>query len=126
MAIGSKYFILEGQVVKPVYRVEDWALWMSTNPNTRIAKTEGDGYIVSTVFIGLDHNYGGGPPEIFETMVFKQGEATNLDCERCGTYKQALKNHEYYVKQYIGLQEKKLEETKEVKKVKNFTDDIEE
>lgn len=25
---------------------------------------------VSTVWLGLDHGYGGGPPIIFETMVF--------------------------------------------------------
>lgn len=30
-------------------------------------------YSVSTVWLGLDHQYGDGPPLIFETMVFTEG-----------------------------------------------------
>jgi len=32
------------------------------------------GLDVSTVFLGLDHSIGGGPPLLFETMVFRDGE----------------------------------------------------
>lgn len=32
-----------------------------------------NGAFVSTVFLGLDHQYGDGPPLIFETMVFDIG-----------------------------------------------------
>lgn len=33
-----------------------------------------NGLVVSTVWIGLDHNFGAGPPLIFETMVFDRYE----------------------------------------------------
>jgi hypothetical protein len=50
-----------------------------------------DGGEVSTVWLGLDHSFGAGPPLIFETMVFggpsteeeaKAGHAAMV--ERCG------------------------------------------
>lgn len=74
-------------------------------------------YWVSTVFLGLDHQYGEGPPLVFETMVFgyhdeasaeayneneyswvrvKPGDLnwSDLDCERYSTYDEAMKGHE--------------------------------
>lgn len=46
---------------------------------------EGREFCVSTVFLGLDHQYGDGPPLVFETMIFasKDGEITDW-CERWG------------------------------------------
>jgi hypothetical protein len=35
-----------------------------------VARHERDGYLVSTVWLGLDHNYSGGQPLFFETMIF--------------------------------------------------------
>lgn len=49
-----------------------------------VAKDEVMGHEVSTVFLGLDHNYDeGGSPHIWETMVFGP---TSLDnhIDRCG------------------------------------------
>lgn len=40
----------------------------------RVAETTiADDVWVSTVWLGLNHNFWGGPPLIFETMVFDQG-----------------------------------------------------
>lgn len=36
-------------------------------------KTKVDGYEVSTVFLGLDHQHGDGPPLLWETMIFGDG-----------------------------------------------------
>ena len=36
----------------------------------RVALQEQGNIRVSTVFLGLNHQYGGGPPLIFETMIF--------------------------------------------------------
>lgn len=49
---------------------------------------------VSTVFLGLDHNFFGGEPRIFETAVF--GGATEI-FGRCATWEQAEEMHEQAV-----------------------------
>ena len=58
----------------------------------RVAETTlPDGKWVSTVWLGLDHRHGDGPPLIFETMVFpSNGEWGDLDCERYSTEGQAV------------------------------------
>lgn len=55
-------------------------------------------YWVSTVWLGLDYNYGEGPPLIFETMVFKDGEEREL--ERYSTQEEALRGHKKLLKKY--------------------------
>jgi hypothetical protein len=48
--------------------------------------------IVSTVFIGLDHNFGGGAaPMLFETMIFDGGEDDYQT--RCATWDEAEQMH---------------------------------
>ena len=46
---------------------------------------------VSTVWLGLDHSFGAGPPIIFETMVF--GGPYNQECWRYSTEQQAREGH---------------------------------
>ena len=44
-----------------------------TDADRRVALTETDKYMVSTVFLGSDHSFGfGGPPIVFETMIFAE------------------------------------------------------
>jgi hypothetical protein len=50
---------------------------------------------VSTVFLGLNHQYGDGPPLIFETMVF--GGKYDQEQERYATEAQALEGHARWV-----------------------------
>lgn len=47
---------------------------------------------VSTVFLGLDHSFGSGPPLIFETMTFEDG-STDEDQDRYTTEDQARAGH---------------------------------
>ena len=47
---------------------------------------------VSTVFLGLDHSFGGGVPLLFETMVF--GGKMDGELDRCSTWEAAEKMHE--------------------------------
>ena len=47
--------------------------------------------LVSTIFLGLDHNFGEGPPELFETMAFDGRES--IDEARCSTYVEAMEQH---------------------------------
>ncbi len=51
-----------------------WAEWYENSGLERqLARTTiraNPEVVVSTVFLGVDHNYMGGPPAIYETMVF--------------------------------------------------------
>lgn len=40
----------------------------------RVAVTETRHYVISTIWLGLDHGWGMGRPEFFETMVFARAE----------------------------------------------------
>lgn len=66
--MNDKY-ILDGHtpVVEP--NLIKWANWMGT-ADRAVAKTNIGEVRVSTVFLGLDHGFGGGKPLLFETMVF--------------------------------------------------------
>ena len=50
---------------------------------------------VSTVFLGIDHNFGvSGPPLVFETMVFHGDGSADLYCARSRTWREALEEHD--------------------------------
>ncbi len=76
----------------PVYEpsLEKWGLWMETD-RRKLWRKEVSGVVVSTVFLGLDHQFADGPPLLFETMVF--GGALNDYMDRCSSYKQAEEMH---------------------------------
>jgi hypothetical protein len=66
----SEHYILEGQEVKPV-DLMTWASWFEKNRTNRHVGNDTVGDVrVSTVFLGLDHSFGEGPPMLFETMIF--------------------------------------------------------
>jgi hypothetical protein len=79
-----------------------WAQWFGTN-KARFVKQEdvGEGVWVSTVFLGIDHNFSGGEPILWETMAFTQQDRKTLDCRRCGgSREQAEAMHRDMVKKY--------------------------
>lgn len=52
------------------------------------------GHVVSTVWLGLDHSFRGGPPLIFETMVFADEDSfMDLESDRYSTEAEALEGH---------------------------------
>ena len=56
----------------------------------------GEKFRISTVWLGLDHNFmPGGPPLIFETMIFSATDKSYADiyCVRYSTRQQALVGH---------------------------------
>lgn len=62
----------------------------------RVAYTEiGEVEVVSTVWLGIDHNFFGGPPLIFETVVF--GGPFDMTQKRYSTEAQALAGHDQMV-----------------------------
>lgn len=69
---GVPHWILDGRKVVRANFVE-WAVWIETSPGPHaVARTAvNDQCEVSTVFLGIDHNFlGQGPPLLFETMIF--------------------------------------------------------
>jgi hypothetical protein len=76
---------------EPVYEPDFmvWACWFEGNfLNRRVARTEVGPYLVSTVFLGLDHGWHSDIPVLWETMVFgpavKDGLEDSLEMDRCG------------------------------------------
>jgi len=71
------------------------ALKLMSNLNYQRIKedTLPDGKYISTVWLGMDHNFSNyGSPLIFETMVFpKHGKWGELDCDRYSTLEEALR-----------------------------------
>lgn len=64
----------------------------------RVAETIVDGYRVSTVFLGIDHNFGRGKlPVLWETMVFPEDSYHDLYYERYTSVDDALEGHQRVV-----------------------------
>lgn len=59
----------KARIKKYIEQRRDLGLPMTTGTVDNI-RMLGRMIVVSTVFIGLDHSYGSGPPLLFETMVF--------------------------------------------------------
>jgi hypothetical protein len=58
----------------------------------RVAETELGQARISTVFLGIDHQFFGGKPLLFETMIF--GGQHDKYQNRCSTWDEAEKMHE--------------------------------
>lgn len=69
----------------------DWAEMMERRESRRVASTDVGEVQVSTVFLGLDHNWGIGAPLIFETMVF--GGPLDQEMDRYSTWDEAEAGH---------------------------------
>ena len=87
----SKHYILEGHKAVPT----DLMTWAKAfeSQDRKVAKTAIGDYSVSTVFLGLNHQYGEGPPLLFETMVFGDGPLSE-EQTRCTTWEEAEAMHE--------------------------------
>ena len=83
-------FILVGK--KPVMcaNIIEWAEKMKS-VNCRVALDETKKIKVSTVFLGMDHNWGEGPPLLFKTMIF--GGKNDEYQERYSTWEEAEEGH---------------------------------
>jgi len=86
----------------PHPNIMEWAKEFKAIEDRRVAKDIlSDGKMVSTVFLGLNHNYGEGLPLIFETMVFaSESDGEDLDMNRYSTEEEALKGHKKMVKKW--------------------------
>ena len=99
-------------------RTLEWARWYET-ADRRVALTRTDHYEISTVFLGLDHSWSGGPPVLYETMVFplnvvsiKTGKRSMLeeDMDRYCTWEEAEAGHAEMVRKVLDFERQSPEE----------------
>lgn len=112
----GEYILNPDHTVTPATDSDEWAMRLET-ADRRVRLTRVGPYVVSTVFLGLDHNHmRRGPPILFETMVYVELEHditfppipemgfeghtfhSNQDFEdtqeRCSTWEEALMQHQ--------------------------------
>jgi hypothetical protein len=80
-----------------------WGRFMSRAKRAVAQEMIGD-VRVSTVFLGLDHQYGDGPPILWETMVFWPDEGGD-ECRRYSSLADAKAGHEAVVARIEGVVE---------------------
>lgn len=96
----DQYYILSATGDPVVERdLMKWAAWFEQSSAERVvARTElPGGVVVSTVFLGLDHAFGLGEPQLYETMIF--GGALDGTQDRYATRAAAENGHRHYVEQ---------------------------
>jgi len=88
-------YILHGKDILPEPDLYAWGEWLQDPTNCRVAEDFIGPMRISTVFLGLDHNWGSGEPILFETMIFgiPEGDKENYYEERCATYDEAEEMH---------------------------------
>lgn len=93
--MGLGHYILggpDGRTPVPEPDLLRWAKWFES-ADRHVALTElPHGGRVSTVFLGLDHSFGGGPPIVFETMSWI-GSETEDYFDRYATWEEAEAGH---------------------------------
>lgn len=93
----DKYILDENNNTISANTIE-WALFFQNNHEKRIVKkSDINGYLVSTVFFGINHNFDieSSKPLIFETMAFDNSEPmADIYCDRYSTWAEAEEGHE--------------------------------
>lgn len=100
-------YILEGKKAVPA-DLMTWAAWFE-KADRRVAFTTIGFSSVSTVFLGLDHQWGDGPPLLFETLV--TGGPMSDDMERYSTWQEAEAGHREIVERVTAAERAKDEVT---------------
>ena len=104
-----KHYILDENHEIKVVDLETWAKWFeNAHEARRVKRTVYNGVndneiVISTVFLGLDHNFfDEGPPILFETMVF--GGLLDQETERYATWNQAVRGHDQMVRKVLSTE----------------------
>lgn len=82
--------------------IEFWMQMLADDEYRVVGQHEAGGVLVSTVWLGLDHSFGGEVSKIFETMVFSKGMQEDV-CRRYATLAEALRGHIETVHATLGL-----------------------
>jgi hypothetical protein len=89
-------YILDGHNPVPCDNTFKWGKWMSST-DRHVADTIIGKIRISTVFLGVDHNFSLiGSPLLFETMIF--GGELDQEMRRYETWEEAEKGHKRFIK----------------------------
>ena len=97
----NEHWILEDKKPKAV-DLMTWAEWFEKSVRTPgknpgwsriVQQTMVWDTMVSTVFLGLNHQFGDGPPLLFETMIFGPADQEREHQWRYSTWEQAEEGH---------------------------------
>lgn len=78
--------------VRPTEDLHEWVI--NREKNKRVELTHVGNCSVSTVFLGLDHNYSQvGPPIVYETMVFCRDDFQECYARRYATEEESMLGH---------------------------------
>lgn len=81
-----------------------WTMWRVANEEAMIvARDELNNCFVSTVFLGINHNWSGGEPILYETMVF-DGPLDGEQDRYC-TKQEAEEGHKAMVARVVNCKE---------------------
>jgi hypothetical protein len=102
----SDLYILDGKMAVRCYSLMDRAVWCKAHDKHIADDTVAD-IRISTIFLGLDHNFGDrGDPLLFETMVFLP-DGDSVSQVRYFTYGEAEAGH----KELVELVKKQVDAT---------------
>jgi hypothetical protein len=93
MSKGTHYVLRNREPV--LVDLMTWARELKLG-DRKVGATEVGEVRISTVFFGLDHQFGDGPPLLFETMVF--GGPLDQETVHYSTWKQAEEGHSEMVR----------------------------
>ena len=94
--MSDRYVLDDNNIAHEEPDLMKWATWFEA-ADRRVDVTQVGEHQVSTVFLGLNHQYGNGPPLLFETRVIKGDSGEDLDMMRYTTHAQALAGHDQMV-----------------------------
>lgn len=83
-------YILDGKSPVLAPDLLTWAKWLE-DTDRKVAVTQVGDATISTVFLGVDHQFGDGDPLLFETLVF--GGQHDQEMWRCSTWSEAEEQH---------------------------------
>jgi len=99
-----EHYILKSDGSIEIVSLMEWAKWFEESKDRFVKQDKVNGFFVSTVFLGLDHNFtDSGAPILFETMVFDEnrkndyGSHPDIYSERFRTKEEAILNHDKLV-----------------------------
>jgi hypothetical protein len=94
------YYGLKDRKPVPMANSIDWAKWL-LDTDRIVAREDlktksGEEIMISTVFLGVDYNFGRKPPLLFETLVF--GGELEGEMVRYATWEEAEEGHKIMTK----------------------------
>jgi hypothetical protein len=100
----NHFFVIDADHnVRPVDTMEEWVHVFDVDNNV-VAQTGNDNIFVSTVFLGINHNFGFSEdtrPILFETMIF--GGKMDEYQHRYYTYDEAVAGHNMVCEELFGI-----------------------